>query len=70
MDVYSLNVSSGSGANSTSVTDTRMVVFGGESLKQCYMNDLWEFSVLDSAWELKSALEPDQQGRCAELTTG
>ena len=69
MDSYSVSTSGGSGANSTSATDTRLVVFGGESLKQCYMNDLWEFSVLNSAWELKSALAPDHQGKCAKLIT-
>ena len=64
-----MNISSGSGTDSMTATDTRLVVFGGESLKQCYMNDLWEFSVLNSTWELKSALEPDQQGKCAKLIT-
>ena len=47
--------------------DTRFAVFGGATTSKCYLNDLWEYSVLDSKWEEKSKPEAEPSEACRFL---
>ena len=49
------------------VTDTRFAIFGGATTNKCYLNDLWEYSVIENKWEEKSKPEAEPLEACRFL---
>lgn len=61
--LYSMDTFSPGG----NASDTRMVVFGGETHDACYLDDVWEFSVAEARWTEQSAPVPDGRKKCSDL---
>ena len=52
-----------------STAGDKFVVFGGAAKNKCYLNDLWEFDISNSAWHQKSKIEPEPGKACRYMDT-